>query len=135
MPLPRRTLLKWSAAGAVPMLRGFAGKETTPDQIAADRSRPQVHLVAPANRLNYPNGPVYFNGQYHMFYQKGWSEEKHCGHANSRDFNHWKQLQDAITTTKGGPVVVICVSGCYEIDSGTCTRIYPGFRPEVQCIG
>src|SRR5512133_4397225 len=104
MPLPRRTLLKWSATGGtLRMLRAFAEKDATPGQIAADRSRPQAHLVAPANRLNDPNGPVYFNGQYHMFYQKAWPEGKHWGHAASPDMIRWKHLPDAIGPTKGGP--------------------------------
>jgi beta-fructofuranosidase len=36
---------------------------------ADDRFRPQYHLLPPSNWLNDPNGPVYFNGYYHMFFQ------------------------------------------------------------------
>lgn len=36
---------------------------------ADDRFRPQYHLLPPSNWLNDPNGPVYYNGYYHMFYQ------------------------------------------------------------------
>lgn len=36
---------------------------------ADDSFRPQYHLMPPQNWLNDPNGPVYFNGYYHMFYQ------------------------------------------------------------------
>lgn len=34
-----------------------------------DKYRPQYHLLPPSNWLNDPNGPVYFNGYYHMFFQ------------------------------------------------------------------
>jgi len=36
---------------------------------ADDRFRPQYHLLPPSNWLNDPNGPVYYNGYYHMFFQ------------------------------------------------------------------
>jgi sucrose-6-phosphate hydrolase SacC (GH32 family) len=36
---------------------------------ADDPLRPQYHLMPPQNWLNDPNGPVYYNGYYHMFYQ------------------------------------------------------------------
>jgi hypothetical protein len=36
---------------------------------ADDRFRPQYHLQPPSNWLNDPNGPVYYNGYYHMFFQ------------------------------------------------------------------
>ena len=34
-----------------------------------DPLRPQFHLMPEKNWLNDPNGPVYFNGHYHMFFQ------------------------------------------------------------------
>lgn len=34
-----------------------------------DRLRPQYHLMPIKNWLNDPNGPVFFNGYYHMFFQ------------------------------------------------------------------
>ena len=37
--------------------------------LADDSFHPQYHLIPPKNWLNDPNGPVYYNGYYHMFYQ------------------------------------------------------------------
>ena len=34
-----------------------------------DPLRPQYHLMPTKNWLNDPNGPVYYNGYYHMFFQ------------------------------------------------------------------
>lgn len=37
--------------------------------VADDRFRPHYHLLPPSNWLNDPNGPMYYNGYYHMFFQ------------------------------------------------------------------
>ena len=37
--------------------------------LADDPLRPQYHLMPATNWLNDPNGPVFFAGYYHMFYQ------------------------------------------------------------------
>jgi beta-fructofuranosidase len=133
MTVSRRRVLQFSGAAAL-LHRSNAAPAITAADIAADTSRPQVHLVAPAHRLNDPNGPVYFNGNYHIFYQKAYREGKHWGHAVSPDMIRWKHLPDAIAPTPGGPDAVNCASGCCVIDNGTPTIIYTGFRPEVQCI-
>ncbi|GAH30934.1 unnamed protein product, partial [marine sediment metagenome] len=31
--------------------------------------RPKYHFIAPANWMNDPNGPIYYKGEYHIFYQ------------------------------------------------------------------
>jgi hypothetical protein len=38
-------------------------------KLAADPQRPRYHLMSPANWMNDPNGPIFWKGQYHMFYQ------------------------------------------------------------------
>lgn len=80
MGLRRRNLLQ--LCGAVALTRalpGFAAPAVTAGQIAADTSRPQIHLVGPAHRINDPNGPVYHKGKYHIFYQKAERDGKHWG--------------------------------------------------------
>ncbi len=34
-----------------------------------DKFRPGYHLLPPSNWLYDANGPVYYNGYYHMFFQ------------------------------------------------------------------
>jgi beta-fructofuranosidase len=102
----------------------------TAQQLAADPRRPQFHLVPPANWMNDPNGPIYWHGKYHMFYQYNpdgayWGD-MHWGHATSPDMIHWTHLPVALSPTPGGPDSGGCFSGTTVVDAGTVTAIYTG---------
>ena len=55
---------------------------------------------------NDPNGLVYFDGYYHLFYQhapdyeKPWQQAMHWGHARTKDFLHWEELPIALYPDK-----------------------------------
>ncbi len=62
--------------------------------------RPQFHFSPAANWMNDPNGMVYDDGEYHLFYQyypdsTVWGP-MHWGHAISRDLVHWEHLPIAL---------------------------------------
>lgn len=67
---------------------------------SGDRHRPQFHLNSPGHWMNEPHGPIYFNGQYHLFYQYNpngpfW-HYIHWGHWVSEDLVHWRDLPPAL---------------------------------------
>ncbi|MCK4960094.1 MAG: glycoside hydrolase family 32 protein [Planctomycetes bacterium] len=70
--------------------------------------RPQFHFTSRKNWLNDPNGLVYYDGEWHLFFQhyalglgpgaKSW------GHAVSTDMVHWKQIPHAILPYSDGAI-------------------------------
>lgn len=62
--------------------------------------RPAYHYTPKANWMNDPNGMVYYDGEYHLFYQY-YPEDNvwgpmHWGHAISTDLVHWDDLAIAL---------------------------------------
>jgi beta-fructofuranosidase len=111
----RRDFLAGMGAAAV-VARGMWGQVgDVQTRLAADPLRPQFHLLPAKNWMNDPNGPIYFRGKYHMFFQYNplaavWGDMS-WNHAVSEDMMHWRHLPVAMTPTPGGPDSFGCFSG------------------------
>ncbi len=82
--------------------------------------------------MNDPNGPIWWKGKYHLFYQLNpnaavWGD-MHWGHAISSDMVHWHHEAIALAPTPGGPDSEGCFSGSAVVYHGVPTVIYTGVQ-------
>ena len=100
--------------------------------------KPKYHLTPKHNWINDPNGPIYWNGQYHMFFQHNplksvWGNI-HWGHAVSKNMVHWKILEPAL---KPGPETYDLkgvLSGSSILHNNDLHIFYTACEPQTQCL-
>ncbi|MBC2595235.1 GH32 C-terminal domain-containing protein [Ruficoccus amylovorans] len=110
--------------------------DSFPDEasIYREKYRPQFHFTTKMGRLNDPNGLVYQDGEYHLFYQHGPfgidSTSKHWGHAVSTDLVHWQELPTALHPDELGHIF----SGSAVIDEHNTAGFQTGDEPPLVAI-
>jgi fructan beta-fructosidase len=84
-----------------------------------EQYRPQFHFTPKKNWMNDPNGLIYLDGEYHLFYQYNpfgtmWGHMS-WGHAVSKDMLGWKELPVAIP--EGDDEAIFSGSAVYDKDN------------------
>lgn len=94
--------------GALGIGAVIAGGAASASPIRPDkqRYRPTIHYAPAKGFMNDPNGLIFHEGEYHLFYQHNPFEAKaghvHWGHAVSPDLVRWRELPVALTETAAG---------------------------------
>ncbi|KAK2767673.1 hypothetical protein FQN54_003831 [Arachnomyces sp. PD_36] len=82
------------------LILGLAVAQTVAAQSYEELYRPQYHFTPAENWMNDPNGLLYYNDVYHLFYQYNpggdtWAAMS-WGHATSPDLTHWEHQPVAL---------------------------------------
>lgn len=96
--------------------------------------RPQFHFTPQQNWINDPNGLVYHEGEYHLFYQYNpfgdqWGHMS-WGHAVSSDLMHWEELDVALPEEDG----VMIFSGSSVVDKQNTSGLGSKENPPMVAI-
>ena len=96
--------------------------------------RPQLHFTPPLHWMNDPNGLVYHDGEYHLFYQHNpvadtWGHMS-WGHAVSTDLLHWQHLPLAIPEIGEE----MAFSGCCVVDHHNTAGLSPDGTPPLIAL-
>nr|WEI57533.1 putative GH32 family protein [Tomocerus qinae] len=101
-----------------------------------DRFRPQIHYSVPANWANDPNGMVYLDGEYHLYYQYNPfssvadGNTMHWGHAVSTNLVKWTDLPTALSPDHLGAIW----SGSAVVDYENTAGFQTGATPPIVAI-
>jgi hypothetical protein len=124
MPKPPRVWRPFVHAGLSIslLLLGLAAGYASSDDSAPERWRPVAHFTPPQGFMNDPNGLVYLDGQFHLFYQHNpfgpkWGHMS-WGHAVSRDLLTWRDLPVALREDDGWMIF----SGSAVADPDDCPK-------------
>ena len=100
----------------------------------SEQHRPQFHFSPKEKWMNDPNGMVYYNNEYHLFYQyypdsTVWGP-MHWGHAVSKDMIYWEHLPVALYPDSIGMIF----SGSAVVDRNNSSGLGLNGQPPLIAI-
>lgn len=117
------------------MLAAASSSAAAPDAVSyREPWRPQCHFTPATNWMNDPNGLVFLDGEYHLFYQfnpfgNKWGHMS-WGHAVSRDLVRWEHLPVALYEENG----LMIFSGSAVVDWRNTSGFGRNGRPPLVAI-
>ncbi len=119
---------------AIALLLLFACAPSAAAQTYRERYRPQFHFTPAENWMNDPNGMVFHDGEWHLFYQYNpfgdrWGHMS-WGHAVSRDLVRWEHLPVALAEADD----IMIFSGSAVVDRHNTSGFGAGGRPPLVAI-
>jgi sucrose-6-phosphate hydrolase SacC (GH32 family) len=108
------------------------------DDLYRESLRPQFHFSSKRGWISDTNGLVYYNGEYHLYYQHnpyGWDHSRNdynktWGHAVSTDLVHWTELPDVIHPDHLGSIY----SGSAVVDEDNTTGFQTGKEKPIVAV-
>ena len=89
--------------------------------LTEDRVRPSLRFSPPAGWMNDPNGTIWHEGYYHLFYQHNPFDDRwgsiHWGHGRSKNLVDWEHLPIALVPDESIGETS-CFSGCCALSPG-----------------
>jgi beta-fructofuranosidase/levanase len=117
-----------------------AASVTAQAQTYHEPFRPQFHFSPARNWMNDPNGLLFYNGTFNLFFQYNpngitWGNMS-WGHATSSDLFHWTQLPDALeyTTDANGQVSQMFFSGSAVADVANTSGFGTSGNPPLVAV-
>ena len=108
------------------------------DNLYREALRPQFHFSSKRGWINDTNGLVYYDGEYHLYYQHnpyGWDHSRNdynktWGHAVSTDLVHWMELAGVIHPDHLGTIY----SGSAVLDEHNSTGFQTGKEKPIVAV-
>lgn len=100
--------------------------------------RPIYHFSPPANWTNDPNGLIFLDGKFQLYYQHNPYENKwghmSWGHATSKDLIHWNNLKVAMPEIVTKDTTTWIYSGCAVLDTNNASGFGVNGKPPLVAI-
>jgi fructan beta-fructosidase len=126
--------LKWILACCLIAACDTNKKPASISDIAKEKYRPLIHFTPKEHWMNDPNGMVYYNNTWHLFYQyypgaTVWGP-MHWGHATSTDLVHWQHQPIALYPDSLGYIF----SGSAVVDSNNTSEFGTKDKPALVAV-